>query len=126
MIPKTCAWVPDFYAKQAAESLGIKYAEACTGFKFRGGRATPNVCGVVIHSKMNSILTEKIKEISIEQQRATILKREEMACNKWNKIFEALINARRLQPVERNIISKTDYSVLNRDVVDGENLFDEI
>lgn len=96
MLPKNCVWQTNSYAKLAAEKLHIKYAEACTGFKFRSGRATPNVNGIVIHQKYQNIIAKQIEEMQIEYERKDLWENERQASIKWCRLLESILNARRL------------------------------
>lgn len=51
MIPKGCYHETRPNAAKIAKSLGLDYAEACTGFSFHGGRAAPDISGIVLMEK---------------------------------------------------------------------------
>ena len=124
MIPKDCVWIQDLYAKQAAESLGLKYAETCTGFKFRGGRATPNVFGIVLHHKHSQSLYKEIERVRVESERKKLVDEENQATTKWARIFESLLNMRRLKVRDKQ--TKNDYSVLQQTTDYGAAEFEDI
>lgn len=48
MLPEECVHITLEDAAKIASKVGIEYAEACIGFSFHGGRAAPNLHGIVI------------------------------------------------------------------------------
>lgn len=60
MLPVGCLHEIRPNAAKVAKSIGIDYAEACIGFSFHGGRAAPDISGIVIRSvdldSFNSVL----------------------------------------------------------------------
>lgn len=51
MIPNGCYHETRQNAAKVAKSLGLEYAEACIGFSFHGGRAAPDISGIVLLQK---------------------------------------------------------------------------
>jgi xeroderma pigmentosum group C-complementing protein len=76
MIPEGCVHVDLPGANKIATSIGIEHANACTGFSFHGGRAVPDINGIIIlemdESKFrdvfNSINRSKIRHMTQKLQ----------------------------------------------------------
>ena len=123
MLPKGCIWLTASYAKEAAENLNVKFAEACIGFKFRAGRATPNVNGIVIHEKHKILVDEKIEELRTCKERKKMLEIENQAVLKWCRLMDSVLNAKRL--VYPKVSKDSDFSILRNAEFNIEE-FDDI
>lgn len=124
MLPKDCVWLTGSYTKEAAENLSVNYAEACTGFKFRGGRATPNVNGIVFHKTFESVIREKIEELLLCKERKRLQEIEAQAVVKWCRLLDSILIARRL--ISSKETKELDFSVLCKNNESDLEGFDDI
>lgn len=88
MLPVGCVHVASEDAWKVAKLLGINYADACIGFMFGGGRAVPNISGIVICKEMEKHFNDSYKTLLSEQ-----LKIERDSCckkatNYWQKVIK--------------------------------------
>lgn len=89
MLPGGCTHIACEDAWKVAKLLGINYADACIGFMFGGGRAVPNIFGIVICKEMEDTFNESYKALISEQlktERDSACKR---AVGYWQKIVKA-------------------------------------
>lgn len=94
MLPKECVHIRWKNCPKIAIECGVDFANACTGFTFRHGKAAPDINGIII-SKNNFIKFREYYESRIH----FLLKAEhealrEKAFNYWEKVFKSstLIN----------------------------------
>lgn len=89
MLPRNCVHVTLDNCAKIAIKMGIDYANACTGFTFRRGKAAPNMDGIVIckesHDKFIEYYNDHIKRLleeenEIYRRKATVL---------WDKVLRS-------------------------------------
>ena len=90
MIPAGAVHIEHPAAAQAAKILGIDYADAVTGFEFRGRQGTAVIKGIVAAEECREALVEVLQEIQDERVRAEEDKRSMMALQTWKRFMTAL------------------------------------
>lgn len=97
MLPKGCVRVNEPEAWKVAKLLGIDYADACMGFSFHGGRAVPELQGIVICAEHYDVFTQaynsKISQIIAEAEQQALNK----ICALWESACDAVLIARKLK-----------------------------
>ncbi|KAK8152586.1 hypothetical protein IWX90DRAFT_445712 [Phyllosticta citrichinensis] len=97
MVPAGGAHVRHPRARQAAKLLGVDYADAVTGFKFKGRHGTAVVEGAIVaaaHREAVEAVIQGLAEMEAEQERR---KRSKEALRLWRKFYRGLAIMRRVQ-----------------------------
>ncbi|KAL1388474.1 nucleotide excision repair complex XPC-HR23B, subunit XPC/DPB11 [Phyllosticta capitalensis] len=97
MVPPGGAHVRHPRARQAAKLLGIDYADAVTGFKFKGRHGTAVIEGVVVAAENREgveAVVQGLAEMEAQQERS---KRSKAALRLWRKFYRGLAIVRRVQ-----------------------------
>ena len=89
MLPKGCVHITLESAWKIAKHLSIDYADACIGFNFRGGRAVPNIDGIVIKAEDERRFLESYQVSIIQQGREEIQNFKLKALTLWKKVIKA-------------------------------------
>ena len=97
MLPHGCTHITLPGAEKVAKEIGIDFATACIGFSFHGGRAAPDINGIVICQdqvdNFNKYYEEKWKAISRNEE----LARYQKSLNNWSKAIDAIVLGRKLK-----------------------------
>jgi xeroderma pigmentosum group C-complementing protein len=90
MIPAGAIHVQHPLAARSAKVLGVDYADAVTGFDFKGRQGTAVVNGIVAAAEYREAFVEVIKEMEQEQAQAEQAKRTHLALQMWRRFMTAL------------------------------------
>lgn len=90
MIPAGGIHVQHPDAARAARILGIDYADAVTGFEFKGRQGTAIVKGIVAAAEYREALIEVLEGLAYERTRMNSEKRSSIALQMWKKFLTAL------------------------------------
>ena len=90
MIPAEGIHVEHPDAAKAARILGIDYADAVTGFEFRGRQGTAIIKGIVAAADYREALIEVLEALAYERVRMNSEKRSSIALQMWKKFLTAL------------------------------------
>lgn len=93
MIPKGGVHIPHANASRAARLLGIDYADALTGFEFRGRHGTAVLQGVIIAEEYRDALLAVVQGFKDEEERAE----EEMHVLRVLKLWKRFLIALRIK-----------------------------
>lgn len=97
MVPPGAVYVKRPEAARAARLLGIDYADAVTGFEFRGRRGTPIFGGIVIACEYHEALEEVLKSFAEERQHAALEARTAEVLRLWRLFLVKLRIAERVR-----------------------------
>lgn len=87
-------------AARAARLLGIDYADALTGFEFRGRHGTAVIRGVVVANGYQEAVEAVIRGFADEQQAEEEKRRSLAALRLWRRFLTALRIRKHVQGVE--------------------------
>ena len=90
MIPAGAMHLQHPIAARAAKLLGIDYADAVTGFDFKGRQGTAVVNGIVAAAEYREALVEVIRAMEEDQAKAEQEKRTHLALQMWRRFMTAL------------------------------------
>ena len=90
MIPPGAVHIRHPLASKAARVLGIDYAEAVTGFQFKGRQGTAVVDGVVVSMNMTNALITVIEGLESEASEEAQESRERIVLAIWKRWLTAL------------------------------------
>ena len=90
MIPPGAIHLQHPEAARAARILGVDYADAVTGFDFRGRHGTAVVNGIVAAAEFREALVELVRGIQYEQAQTEGERRSLIALQMWKKFMRAL------------------------------------
>lgn len=97
MVPPGAVHIKRHDAARAARLLGIDYADAVTGFEFRGRRGTAVFGGIVIASEYREALEEVLGSFADEKLRAALEARTAEVLRSWRLFLVKLRIAERVQ-----------------------------
>ncbi|KAJ5759378.1 hypothetical protein N7520_006534 [Penicillium odoratum] len=97
MVPPGAVHIKRTEASRAARILGIDFADAVTGFEFRGRRGTAVFGGIVIAVEYQEALEEVLRGLEDERQRAAFEARSAEALGMWRLFLLKLRIAERVQ-----------------------------
>ena len=97
MVPPGGVHVRKPEAARAARILGIDYADAVTGFDFKGRRGTAVIGGIVIACEYNEALEEVMRAMADERHRAALEARSAEALRFWRLFLVKLRIAERVK-----------------------------
>ncbi|KAI2794543.1 hypothetical protein POX_a01142 [Penicillium oxalicum] len=97
MIPPGAVHVKHPDAARAARILGIDYADAVTGFEFRGRRGTAVFGGIVVAKENYEALEETVNGIADERRQAAMHARSEESLRLWRLFLTKLRIAERVK-----------------------------
>ncbi|KAJ5495862.1 hypothetical protein N7539_000978 [Penicillium diatomitis] len=97
MVPPGAVHVRHPDAARAANLLGIDYADAVTGFEFRGRRGTAVVSGIVVVKENLEALQETISAIADDRRQAAMEARSEESLRLWRLFLTKLRIADRVK-----------------------------
>jgi xeroderma pigmentosum group C-complementing protein len=90
MIPAGAIHVQHPLAARSAKVLGVEYADAVTGFDFKGRQGTAVVNGIVVAAEYREAFVEAIRAMEHEQAQAEQAKRTHLALQMWRRFMTAL------------------------------------
>ena len=90
MIPAGAIHLQHPIAARAAKLLGIDFADAVTGFDFKGRQGTAVVNGIVVAAEYREALVEVIVAMEQEQAEVEQAKRTRLALQMWRRFMTAL------------------------------------
>jgi xeroderma pigmentosum group C-complementing protein len=90
MIPAGAIHVQHPLAARSAKVLGVDYADAVTGFDFKGRQGTAVVNGIVVAAEYREAFVEAIRAMEHEQAQAEQAKRTYLALQMWRRFMTAL------------------------------------
>ena len=90
MVPPGGVWVAHPFAAGAAKLLGIDYADAVTGFEFKGRTGTAVIKGVVIAAEFYEALIESIQGLQYAFEEEENTRRAETALRGWKRFLVGL------------------------------------
>lgn len=121
MIPPGAVHIKTPEAARAARILGIDYADAVTGFDFRGRRGTAVLGGIIIAHEYQEALEEVLRSLADERQRAALEARSAEALRFWRLFLVKLRIAERVKGYAAEDESQEDVSVSGMSVDDAED-----
>jgi xeroderma pigmentosum group C-complementing protein len=90
MIPAGAIHVQHPLAARSAKVLGVDYADAVTGFDFKGRQGTAVINGIVAAAEYREALVEAIRAMEHEQAQAEQARRTHLALQMWKRFMTAL------------------------------------
>ena len=90
MIPAGTIHLQHPIAARAAKTLGVDYADAVTGFDFKGRQGTAVINGIVAAAEYREALVEVIRAMEHEQAEAEQAKRTQLALQMWRSFMTVL------------------------------------
>lgn len=87
-------------ASKAARIVGVDYADAVTGFSFKGRHGTAIVQGVVVASEYAEAVQEVIDSMIYQQEEAANAARSRESLRLWRRFFLGLRIAQRVNAME--------------------------
>ncbi|KAJ5316784.1 hypothetical protein PENANT_c016G10953 [Penicillium antarcticum] len=116
MVPPGGVHINRAEAIRAARILGIDYADAVTGFDFRGRRGTAVVNGIVIATEYQEAVEEVLTGLEDQRRLATLEARTAEALRFWRLFLVKLRIAERVK----------GYAVKGEDQVDEDDIAEEM
>ncbi|KAF2669991.1 Rad4-domain-containing protein [Microthyrium microscopicum] len=99
MIPAGAVLVRSQYGKQAARLLGVDYAEAVTGFKFKGRHGTAVIAGVVVAAEYRDAIAAVLEGLAYMRETELEKARLSRVLALWRKF---VIGLRIIERVKEN------------------------
>jgi xeroderma pigmentosum group C-complementing protein len=109
MVPPGAVHIKHPEAARSAKILGIDYADAVTGFEFKGRRGTAVFGGIVIAQEYKEALEEVLRGIADERRQAAVEARSAEALRLWRLFLIKLRIAERVK-VYADEDEKMEYS----------------
>jgi xeroderma pigmentosum group C-complementing protein len=117
-------------ASKAARIVGVDYADAVTGFSFKGRHGTAVVQGVVVASEYAEAVQEVIDGMIYEQEEAANAARSRESLRLWRRFFLGLRIAQRVNAMEidgekgpemdvQYAIDREDKQIIEKDMAGG-------
>lgn len=100
MVPAGGVHIPHPDTSRAARVLGIDYADAVTGFAFRGRHGTAILTGAVVAESCRDAIEEVISAFETEMEQEEEARRILEALRMWKKFFVGLRIRERIQGYE--------------------------
>lgn len=97
MVPRGAVHIKHPEAARSAKILGIDYADAVTGFEFRGRRGTAVFGGIVIAQEYQEALEEVLRGIADERRQAAVEARAAESLRLWRLFLIKLRIAERVK-----------------------------
>lgn len=97
MVPPGGVHIKHADAKRAARTLGIDYADAVTGFDFKGRHGTARIQGVVIAQEFQESIIAVLKGFVDQAVRDEERRRERAVLRMWKKMLVGLRVRRRIE-----------------------------
>jgi len=90
MVPKGAVHIPLRGTAKVCKTLGIEFAEACTGFEFGKQRAVPVLTGVVVAKGNEDMVIDAWEEEMERQRLKEEAKQEKLVLGLWRKFVTGL------------------------------------
>ncbi|KAJ5928836.1 hypothetical protein N7466_007792 [Penicillium verhagenii] len=97
MVPQGAVHIKRTEASRAARILGVDFADAVTGFDFKGRRGTAVFGGIIIATEYQEALEEVLRSMEDERQHAAFETRSAEALGMWRLFLLKLRIAERVQ-----------------------------
>ncbi|KAJ5287381.1 hypothetical protein N7478_003067 [Penicillium angulare] len=97
MVPPGAVHIKRAEASRAARILGVDFADALTGFDFKGRRGTAVFGGIVIAQEYQEALVEVLRSMEDQRQQAAFEARSQEALRLWRLFLLKLRIAERVQ-----------------------------
>ena len=118
MIPPGGTHIAHPEAARAARSLGIDYADAVTGFTFKGRHGTAVTKGAVVASEYGEAVEEVLKAFDDERERIEEERRSKEALKMWRRLLAGLRIRERIEGYE--VEGERD-AAIGREMADAED-----
>ncbi|CAO2656010.1 Nn.00g048130.m01.CDS01 [Neocucurbitaria sp. VM-36] len=117
-------------ASKAARMVGVDFADAVTGFSFKGRHGTAIVQGVVVASEYADAVKAVIDGMEYQQEEAEVAARKSESLRLWRRFFLGLRIAQRVNAIEidgekgpvidvQDAINKEDKGLVEREMAGG-------
>ena len=123
MVPKGGIHIMDPETARAAQILGIDYANAVTGFEFKGRRGTAVIKGAVVAAEYGEAVEAVINGLESQRAEAEELRRSHEAFRMWKKFMVGLRIRERIEGYD--VEGERDVEKEDSDRVDEEMEDDE-
>lgn len=90
MIPPGAVHIRAFDAIAAARALGIDYADAVTGFTFKGRKGTAVTCGIIVAKEYREAMEEVVLGLRWQREKAEMDRRTAEALRLWKRFMVGL------------------------------------
>lgn len=100
MIPPGGAHVRHKLASKAARIVGVDYADAVTGFAFKGRHGTAIVQGIIVAEEYKEAVETVLDAMEYSQEQAEISQRSAEALRMWRRFLLGLRIAQRVNAIE--------------------------
>lgn len=100
MVPAGGSHIPHPETARAARVLGIDYAQAVTGFEFKGRHGTAVISGAVVASEYCQAVKEVIEGFNDEKEREEEVRRSVDALRAWRRLLTGLRIRERIEGYE--------------------------
>ncbi|KAJ5613001.1 hypothetical protein N7510_006195 [Penicillium lagena] len=111
MVPPGAVHIRRPEAARAARILGVDYADAVTGFDFRGRRGTAVLQGVIIATEYQEALNEVLRSIEDERLHAAFEARSAESLRLWRLFLAKLRIAERVKAYAGDDDARSDMSI---------------
>ncbi|KAL5118499.1 hypothetical protein ACEQ8H_003514 [Pleosporales sp. CAS-2024a] len=130
MCPRGGTHIRHKLGSKAARILGVDYADAVTGFSFKGRHGTAIIQGVVVASEYAEAVHEVIDGMLYQQEEAANAARSREALRLWRRFFLGLRIAQRVNAMEidgekgpgmdvQQEINREDQQILEEEMAGG-------
>ncbi|KAF2423425.1 Rad4-domain-containing protein [Tothia fuscella] len=120
MIPPGAVHIPSTEAKNAARLLNVDYADAVTGFQFKGRHGTAVIQGIIVAAEYEVAIRAVVEGFTYMKEEALEEQRSREALRMWRRFLVGL------RVVERMKIYRDAGEVAEEERVEGEELRKEI
>ena len=124
MVPKGGVHLPYSDTARAAKVLGIDYADAVTGFEFRGRHGTAVVKGAVVAEEYRDAVEAVIEGFRDEEREMAENKRRLIALRMWKKFMVGLRIKERVDTYKEEGEDDSDSDVYMEDEEDDDKRMD--
>ncbi|KAF2193380.1 Rad4-domain-containing protein [Zopfia rhizophila CBS 207.26] len=100
MVPKGGVHIRHQHAAKAACMVGVDYADAVTGFSFKGRHGTAVIQGVVVAREYKEAIEAVLDAIEYAQEETVNAQRSAEALRLWRRFFLGLRIAQRVNAIE--------------------------
>lgn len=127
MVPPGGIHIPHPETARAARTIGIDYADAVTGFVFKGRHGTAVTKGAVVAAEYREAVEEVIKAFEDDRTRAEEERRSYEALRMWKRMLAGLRIMERIEGYEvegerkeRDVVIKEEMDVADREEDEAE------
>jgi xeroderma pigmentosum group C-complementing protein len=90
MIPRGAVHIKSKYARQAARIIGVDFADAVTGFRFKSMHGTAVIDGVVVAKEYKEAMVTLLEGLAYAQEQAIQQQRTSEGLALWNRFLVGL------------------------------------